>query len=512
MPENEPTATARTIRDGGGSFLAKQSGQKKKRRFWLNLATVAITLILVLGVVTWLTAFHFYNVSSNSMAPALLSSLDHNDRLLCSKLTYHLRKPVRWEVATFDTPSTSANTTIAGFQTGGETGLTVKRIVGLENEHLAIAGGDIWTRPLAGGEFVRQVKPDSVQRGMWIEVYTEDCSNISDDEFFLFWKKLGGEKAGLTPDRILRLGDGTSIGYIPKTRVGVTGSNMRMLELPGIPDRYLLPQQLFFKCQSCGADYDIHWEKQIIYSRCPVCRHLNDESAVTYYELRSGLPETGEYHAGNVPQGDLAHFRNNTYNFVSDLKITAEIRLVGPGSRFRAELSGDKRVASIELGADNPLVNDRALSGGKAALRPGTWTMVEFQVVDGVVRLFIGPDRTEVFNRVMWKGENHGDRYDGGESGILLAAKGGDIELRRLSIHRDIHYFSGRRDGMGAYLGAMDVNGEIDLPPGTFLPLGDNTTVSLDGRSWGAVNMSLLRGAALYIWSPKERAGRIPSP
>ena len=485
--------------------------KKKKRHFWLNVIVVMITVMVVLSSLFWLVAFHFYNVSSNSMAPALQATPKKSDRLLCWNLAFLFRKPVRWEVVTFNTPSNSGNTIIGGMDTGGEEGLTVKRLAGLEDERLAISGGDIWTRPLADASapFRRQVKPDSVQHGMWIEVYRSELADRTVPEFLLAWDN-PDEKIAIR-NGVLLMPEDSAITYVPKARVG-TDINMRMLTLPGIPDRYMLPQELFFHCSNCGNDFSRHEKMQVVFARCPVCGLLNEETSVAFYELRSGLPETGKFHVGDARQGDMTHFRNNTYNFVSDLKITLEVRLLNPGSAFRANLRGQDGVASAVFKTNGASINDRALGGNQGALKPGEWTRVEFYLADGAARLFLGENRAPLFDRVLWKGEVREDEYDGGQCGIVLQALGGDVEIRDFAMSRDVHYFSGRRQGMGRYLAAMDEDGQIDVPVNHFFPLGDNTTVSLDGRSWGAVDMSLLKGTALYIWSPRERAGRIPTP
>lgn len=503
QPDQPPTSPAPT----GEGFLAR----RKKRHRLINTIAVLLTLLIVGGVVFWLTAFHFYNVGSNSMAPALLATERHKDRLLCWNLAFHYRKPKRWEIVTFETPQAAVPTTYGGMATGGEVGLTVKRLVGLENEHLAIAGGDIWTRPLAGGAYELRVKPDSVQRGMWIEVYKEDFSDVNSEEFLRSWALNDGGSAAVTGNRTLALADGTELKYLPMVRVG-SSYNKRMLTLPGIPDRYILPQEMHMRCESCETDFVIYATSQKVRGRCPNCGFLNEETSVVFYQFRSGLPEIGRYHSGDVPQGDQTHFRGNSFYFVSDLKVTMEVRPAQPSSRVRIELHGANRVASADLGGGEALINERPLGTSAQTPKPGAWTRVEFYVVEGTVRLFLGSKRTPVFDRAVWRPDMPEPDFEGGESGIVLAASGGEVEIRNLEIDRDVHYFSGRSQGMGPYLFAMDENDSIGIPPGRFLPLGDNTTVSLDGRSWGPVNMALLRGVPLYIWSPEERAGLIPGP
>lgn len=499
-------------RPGGGGTISITSKKRKKRSIWINLAVVAVTLLIVGGSAFWLTAFTFYTVSSNSMAPALLSTPSERDRLLCWKLAYHYRKPQRWEVAIFESPKNAANRDfIPGMSMGGESGTTVKRIAGLENEELAIAGGDIWTRPLGGqAPFRRMVKPDKIQQGMWINVYRQNFNGVTTEDFLYFWENTGKAPIQVAESR-LSMPAGSGIRYLPKARTGYDASR-GITVLPGIPDRYVLPQEIFFHCSNCSTVFSKIIDNQMLIGRCPNCGFLNEETAVSLYELRSGLPEVGTYHASDVKQGDDQHFRFNTYQFVGDLRIVMEVKLVHGDSEVRAELSGNQRVATLALGAKLCEINGRAVPDTATAIKPGEWTRVEFYVVDGAVRLYLGDKRGKIFDRVIWSGEKPDTDFDGWESSIALSAAGGDLEIRNLTIDRDVHYFSGRKQGIGNFLAAMSDEGAIAIPSGSFFPLGDNTTVSLDGRSWGAVDMGLLRGVALYIWSPGHRSCSIPTP
>lgn len=499
LPSNRPARPA----------PSRHIARRKRRARLLNLAGVAITGAISAGALLWLFGFVFYVVGSNSMAPALLSTPEVQDNVLCSRLTYRFRQPRRWEIAIFETPATGAEAAAAApDQIAGDAGMTIKRIVGLENENLAIAGGDIWTRPVGEARHTRQVKPDTVQRGMWIGVYREDFADLSTEEFLRFW-----EGAGEVAVRggALAMAAGSRLRYLPQAPVGER--NRRALrELPGIPDRYLFRQRVFFACRSCGTAFDAVIDNQKVAGRCPTCRYLNDEEAATHYESRSGLPELGPFGAPGTRQGDFRHFRNHTYAWVSDLKVSFEARLAGGASGIRVDLAGEDRVASVVLKSGAAALNDRPLELGARHLRAGEWTRVEFYVVDGAVRLFLGADRAPIFDRVLWFGERRDRNFHGWKSGIALAAVDGDVEIRDLAIDRDVHYYGGDDLDIPGFLAAMSDQGDIDIGPGRFLPLGDNTPASLDGRSWGGLDMSRLHGTALWIWEPEDRRGPIPSP
>ena len=497
-------------------FYADYVKKRRKRSFRANLVAVIVTVGIVAASLFWILSFNFYTVTSNSMSPALQGSKIHRDRLLCWKLAYSYRKPKRWEVIVFQAPQSAKNFEIMpGFNTGGESGITVKRVVGMPGERLALAGGDVWTRPLSGGEFVRQTKSDKVQRGMWIGVYREDFSDMrSFDEFLYYWEP-SGEGEGSLADGKLRLEpDGVAelrLDYVSLARTGLDGKNIT--RLPGVPDRYLLEQEVLMSCRNpdCRETFPVRVSYDQIRGRCPVCGTMSYEDSVAYYELRSGLPETGPYSAGLTVamQGDEKNYRTNTYHFVSDLRLSCEVRLDGPGSSFSIELSGEENRSAMQFGVDAIKLDGEVVGAG---IKPGEWTRVEFYSLDGVVRGYVGEDRKQVFDSGRWNVEKPPQVFRGSRSGVAIAASGGVVDVRQLDLDRDIFYYSGREFAWRNHLNAMDENGEADVPAGTFFPLGDNATVSLDGRSWGPVNYSLLRGKAVMIWRPHERAGWIPSP
>jgi hypothetical protein len=300
--------------------------------------------------------------------------------------------------------------------------------------------------------------------------------------------------------------------FRPMTRAG--GQGDILLHLPGVPDRYVFPQHAFFRCPNpdCSEEFTVFIEDQKIQGRCPRCALLAPETTVMYYSERSGLPEIGPYAAGfrGPIQGDTEHFRANSYYFVSDLRVVLDVKLQALNAVCAIRLEGDEGVAEAVLSSSGAVVNGQAAEGG--ALRPGEWTRVEFYLADGAARLFVGPEREKVFDAVLWRGEKPEASFRGEKSGASFRASEGPIAVRTVAVDRDVHYFSGREQGFRNYLTGMERDGSVVIGDGMFFPLGDNTTVSLDARSWGPVPADRLRGIALMIWRPRERAGFIPRP
>lgn len=511
-----PQATRKRSPAKSGSAFNSTRKRKKKRPVWVTLLVIAITVLIVAGSALWIAAFKFYNVISNSMAPTLIGGEFDRDKLVCWMLSFPGRLPRRWEVVLFDTPEIGANRQlIPGFDIGGQQGVTVKRAVGLPGERLAIANGDIWTRPIGGGTYVRQIKPDHVQRGLWISVYEEDFAELTVNELAHFWEFANESGVSIAPGGPLSLIPGEErcgMTYRPVTRTGGSGAwNLEIL--PGIPDRYVLLQDVIFNCatKECGANFSVTVRNQKLQGRCPRCGQLSFENRIAFYGFRSGLPEIGPYAAGHVAQEDPKHNRGNSYFFVPDLRVRTDIRLASPDSSFVIALRMNNKEDTVRLSRNTAEVNGVAIPLGNA-LTANEWTSVEFYRVDGALRLFLNGGEKPLFDQIVHVEEKPDTQETGKTNGVSMFAEGGGVIMRNIAIDRDIYYFSGTEHAIENYLSGMEDTGEVNIPDGTFFPMGDNTTVSLDARSWGPVNLDLLTGTALRIVQPTDRARAIPMP
>lgn len=493
------TAKRQPAKSAGSKPSRKRAGNGSRLT---NATVVVITTVIVLICLVWIFGFRFYAVSSNSMAPTLEGSEDNRDRIVCWMLPGLYRQPRRWEVVIFHTPETAKSQEFApGMRTGEEQGITIKRLVGLPGERLAIAAGDVWTRPLGGGEFVRQSKPEDVQRNVWISVYDEDFSDVALDEFHTFWQLSGhGVLSMRRGGGQLDMTAGSSIRYKPLSR----NVNAALPELPGIPDRYVLPQEALFLCRNCDKPFQGFIRNQKIQGRCPHCDTLNYEDSVAFYGFRSGLPDIGEYSAGDVLEGDTESIRDHPYYFVPDLRVTLQFKPESAASMCEVILSADQDNTTLTIGPQGAAIDGAEISGVSLPA-VGTWTEVEFHRADGYVRVYLNGSSEPAYSRMHGTSRKPDADSENRTNGVAVAASGGDMAIRSLAIDRDIHYFSGHRKAVLNYMGRIGADGEIDVPPGAFLPLGDNTTVSFDGRSWGPVNESLLMGTGLAIWKPENR-------
>ncbi len=522
LPDTRPA-------DAGAA--AGKGGEPKPGKAWragldfIGMLGAAVCIALLIKAYV----FDVYVIPSGSMETALHGRPDGGDRILCSKFAYRFRPLGRWEVAVFEFPYETARRydPLSSEQYKGQN--FVKRVVGLPDETLAIARGDIWTRSNPKAEYKREIKPDSVQRGMWLNVYEEDFADLSREEFGRFWTVLGdGVRLERGGPLVLAPGsDAVRLDYRPLVPDGPDRATM--FEMPGIPDRYTLEQPVQFRCRNrladgreCGHVYVKTFRTQNMEARCPVCGSLQDETSAIYYHRRSGLPAVGRHavRPASAPQGEIkgTRPREDDYHIVPDLRAVVDLTLAGEKSSLAVTLREDSRFVQAVFSGDGRvevLVNgdpSKAERRALAEIRPGRPHRVEFYIVEGVARVFVDSTDKPLLDLPVWNDRRPFPRNIPKSSGVGLTAAGGDVTVRRLAIDRDVFYYSGWELEIDQKLDAMNSQGEVAMNGESFLPLGDHGPSSYDARSWGPVPMSLLRGPALFIWWPPDRVGRIPAP
>ncbi len=469
-----------------------------------------------------------YLIPSGSMETALHGRPDGGDRIFCSKLSYRFRKPQRWEIAVFEFP-------YENLRHGDDYGVAeqykgqnfVKRIVGMPGEALVIGKGDIWVRKDNERDYRRVVKPDQVQRGMWLKTYREDFADRTLPELERFWRIIGDE-ASLQPGGPLVLaknGEWLRMEYRPLVAAGERRESM--VEMPGIPDRYVLEQPIQFRCQNkpdggelCGQVFVKALETQNIEARCPKCGYLDDETEAVFYQRRSGLPAIGRY--GVNPryaiQGEEVGPRQTEYHIVPDLRTVTEVVFASTSAELLITLREDTRFVQGVVTGDGRVeirVNGAAAEPLRKAVAPiqvGKRHRIEFYIVDGQGRLFIDSEGEALLDELIWDDKRPYPRSLPKTSGVGLSAGGGEVRIENIQIDRDVFYYSGWEQQGGERFAAMSSNGEVFIGPDSFLPMGDHCVSSYDARSWGPVSLGNLRGPALYIWWPPERMRKIPAP
>src|SRR5262245_43355449 len=86
------------------------------------------------------------------------------DRILVLKCLYPFAEPKRFDVVVFKNPTDPT----------GDAANYIKRLIGLPNEHIWLADGDVFASSDFGKTFRIQRKPEHVQRAVWQPVSNSD--------------------------------------------------------------------------------------------------------------------------------------------------------------------------------------------------------------------------------------------------------------------------------------------------------------------------------------------------
>lgn len=106
---------------------------------------------------------------------AKVQELRAGDRILVHKYLYSLFSPRRWDVVVFKNPELATQNFI-------------KRLIGLPNEQIWIADGDVFTRPVTtkpggvvepAGDWRIQRKPDRIQESLWRPVFSSEYAPLA---------------------------------------------------------------------------------------------------------------------------------------------------------------------------------------------------------------------------------------------------------------------------------------------------------------------------------------------
>ena len=117
---------------------------------------------------------------ANETSAELLPQTRMGDRVLVLKFLYPISEPSRWDVVVFKNPTDPV----------GDTQNYIKRLVGLPDERLLLADGDVFAAPLgtATADLAIQRKPEYIQRAVWQPVYDSDSIPVNASKLEQEWR------------------------------------------------------------------------------------------------------------------------------------------------------------------------------------------------------------------------------------------------------------------------------------------------------------------------------------
>jgi signal peptidase I len=453
------------------------------------------------------------------------------DRILVSKFIYDFTEPQRWDVIVFKYP--------------GDAKINyIKRLIGLPNETIRIMGGNIWAKPRSAdeSEFRIQRKPDARLLSMLQVV--DDTDYVAADLQKVAWpSKWQSWTPGqpITADRscaddkngLKASASADTVSWLRYYQILPTPQDWHAIHTgkgkpAGVNARVAEPITDF---TAYNATYDTADRNIPAMSRTEYRQYMSKKQPSSMYLDRNGEPidlyveKQGLYWVGDLAIEVEAKVESDTGTLLLDLVRDGEhfqcaVDLatgVATLSRGNGEFAGD----GIEAKVKNPTA--------KTALKGKGRYQIRFSNVDQELRLWVqgrrvafdGPTTYSVANEKPQPHFEADDPLDLAPVGI--GAQGAEIAVTRAKVLRDIYYIAGT--GAVSEYGNPNADDarrilldpaswattdqfkdmsyfDMETRPDQFLPMGDNSAQSMDGRYWDGryVDRHLLVGKALLVY------------
>lgn len=415
--------------------LATEKGKKKSLMGPVRTQLEAFGVAILAAVLLKWFCIEAFQIPTSSMQPTLMGSNEAGvyDRILVDKLLPTIREPKRWDITVFKYPLQKNQN-------------YVKRIGGMPNDRLFIAGGNLWqVSDGEGGKRTYRIerKPDDLQAQMWKNVFPGRMLARSEAKGL-------GQVLGASPGRAFS-----------EDEAGIT------VALEGA--RALL----YFRDETDGGMIDRVWDG---YPEA-VARAIREKTA---HEQPQEI----------VPDVRIAATLT-TEQALDELAF--EVEVMRPNFdkwTYALVIKGGKGQLQVRAKDTNVLGTSPEFD---LALAPATATEIAFAHVDA--ELVAWRDGVEVkrFDCAQWECRDGcvlpftssplGGKLEKPANQKVtpqIAAKGkGKLRLDGLRIDRDQHYTRS---------GAPEI---IEVPDGHYYMLGDNTLQSIDSRGWTAVTIGV---------------------
>lgn len=422
--------------------------------------------------------------------------LRDGDRILVQKYLYEIFPPKRFDVVVFKNPTNSTENYI-------------KRLIGLPNEQIWLADGDVFTRPITkdakGAVEIKDPKwtiarkPTRIQKSLWRQIYSSEYA----------------------PLKVPSHGDNHFSS--PWVGAGWKGLDERTYRSDG-------PQPA-----------PLSWDTQ----RWPINDWVNYNDS----SLGDPRPGGGMYQKERFPVGDL---RVRAGVQPEGDGLSSMITLKAMQHEFQGVLEGVTakiRMRPVEKNGVEAAWTDLD-SGSFSGFKAGRVTNVELWHVDQSVQLWIDGELVlkhdydwgaseRLLHATGVAGDAHQNdgmddeqwlaeavNYQAGAPGIRWTFAGAGVTLQRVGLDRDVFYEPALY-GNGAAL-ATHPDHLASLNADQFFCCGDNSPSSADGRLWsgvdpwvadqidatrGVVPRRLMLGKAFYVYFPAPYSvGKIPIP
>lgn len=381
------------------------------------------------------------------------------DRILVNKFTYSFSEPKRWQVIVFKFPGNAKQNYI-------------KRLVGLPGERIMIKGGDIYVvPPEVADKTAYQIARKPPHKLLAMLQLVHDTDYVAKDLERVGWPSRWQvwSPPGEVSDGVWTTTDNEK-GY------RASGKNKGDCFL-----RYhhFVPSESDWEVISNPADES---------KREPYRQSIKD-----YYAYNDGKT----YNHSTPPQYNPENARSSGSWWVGDLAAEYEVEvegssgqllldLVEAGEHFlcsidvatgmatlsRKRITGEKGVFTNLTGerAENPVGKTKIIGSGSYRLR---FSNVDNELLLWINNRLISFDGPTTYESDEWLSEQSQPDDPGDYAPVGIGTRSLAIQVKRLRVLRDVYYTAHKSQEQ-----------KITVGPDEYLPMGDNSPGSSDGRMW----------------------------
>ena len=257
------------------------------------------------------------------------------DRILVNKFAYSFNDPKRWDVIVFKFPYEATTNYI-------------KRLVGLPNEEILLANGDVYTRPLDNPHAVMTIarKPEGKQLAMMQLVHDTQYRSAELDEVMWPqpWRMVGKYQTRYHPSEH----EGKPGYWLPSAKgFKVTIDGSRKDEAIGLRYHHQIPNANFW------VDYNqlrVRAELEEQKGNAEIAKQVRDAMRVRWWPLPKLI--TDSYAYNSVIMDDVVYFGKELFSSwdqaVPAASDSEEDELAAFLSNFRAHMEGNQVIGSGE--------------------------------------------------------------------------------------------------------------------------------------------------------------------
>ena len=381
------------------------------------------------------------------------------DRILVNKFTYSISEPKRWQVMVFKFPGNAKQNYI-------------KRLVGLPGERIMIKGGDIYVvPPEEADKTAYQIVRKPPRKLLAMLQLVHDTNYVAKDLQRAGWPSRW--QVWAPPGE---LSDGIWTTTANEKGYHTSGKNKR--------DCFLR----YHHFVPSSSDWEVILNPADQNKREPYRQSIKD-----YYAYNAGKIYDHSASPDHNPYGP----RSSGRHWVGDLAAEYEVEVEGSTGQLLLDLveGGEHFLCSIDVSSGLATLSRKRLTGekgfftnsggaseenpvGKTKITgPGSYRL-RFSNADNELLLWVNNrlisfEGPTTYESEEWLSEQSRPEDPGDYAPLGIGTRSLAMQVKRLRVLRDVYYIAHNSQEQ-----------KITVGPDEFLPMGDNSPGSSDGRMW----------------------------